>query len=252
VACSDNFVVRCHGTDLTAAEVRNSCERLRIQLQTTWLGAASTNPWSPRCEVVLHGSRSAYQQAVGRGASQTTGSSLIRFANRRVVVRRIDLAPAAGGSASALAHEMTHVVLADRFQGRQPPRGADGGIATLSDHAEMQALHERDLRRARSSGTSFPLPDLLGLEQCSTYDQFATFYGQSLSLVEFLVRQDSPEQFVAFLELAMMQGYDQALRQTYRMENVAHLERRWRQHALAEANAPTVARSVSLSSPPSP
>jgi hypothetical protein len=195
--------------------------------------------------VVVHASHARYQQAVGRGAAQTSGSSFIRFERNQAVVRRIDLAPAAEGRGSALAHELTHVIIADRFRGRQLPRWADEGIATLSDRAEKQALHERDLKHALSNGTSFPLAELLDLERCATYEQFATFYGQSLSLVGFLVERDSPERLMAFVETAMAQGYDHALRRTYGIDSVAQLDRAWRERALQEANSPAADQAVS-------
>jgi hypothetical protein len=252
VAYSDSFVVRSYRSDLPAAKLLPSCERLRTELQTIWLGKISAEAWRPRCEVVLHASRESYQQAVGRGAGQTSGSSMIRFERQQPSLRRIDLASNAQGSGSALAHELTHVIIADRFRGRQPPRWADEGIATLSDRAEKQALHERDLQHALSNGTSLPLTELLSLERCSTYEQFATFYGQSLSLVGFLVEQDSPERFIAFVDVAMSKGYDYALRRTYGIDSVAQLDRAWRERALKDANSPAIIQAVSLHQTGSP
>jgi hypothetical protein len=133
----------------------------------------------------------------------------------------------------ALAHELTHVVLADRFAGRQPPRWADEGIALLADSAEKQRLHERDCQCALRRGDAIPLVELLQLERCSSCAQVAAFYGQSRSLVAFLVRLGTPVQFVDFVERAMTQGHDSALRQTYGIESVAQLDRRWRESALS-------------------
>ena len=44
-------------------------------------------------------------------------------------------------------------------------------------------------------------------------DRVGTFYGQSVSLAEFLVDRRKPTQFVDFIELATSRGYDFALRQ---------------------------------------
>lgn len=91
------------------------------------MGDNSYVEWDPRCEVVVHESRAAYQRAVGAGSERTYGSSLIRFTQDRVAVRRIDVLPNAEGQLAALPHELVHVVLADRFSGRQPPRWVDEG-----------------------------------------------------------------------------------------------------------------------------
>ncbi len=251
VACSEHFVIRCYQPGKSATELLKTCERLRVQLQTTWIGKAPAAPWRPRCEVVLHASRQSYAQAVGRGAAQTSGSSLIRFRGEQVATRRIDLSPAVPGKSSALAHELTHVVLADCFQGRQPPKWLDEGIATLSDSAEKQALHERDFRRALGAGTTFALAELITLDHCSSYDQYATFYGQSLSVVDYLVRQGTPERVVAFADLAMREGYDQALQRVYGIENLARLDGLWRERAVAALPASTAAIPASLQRPDS-
>ena len=49
---------------------------------------------------------------------------------------------------TALPHELTHLILADRFSPRQVPRWSDEGMAVLADPAEKQRLHLRDLRQA--------------------------------------------------------------------------------------------------------
>ena len=48
---------------------------------------------------------------------------------------------------------MTHVVLADLLNGRQPPRWADEGMAILADTRDKQLLHERDLTAAVAGRT---------------------------------------------------------------------------------------------------
>ncbi|MBW3601063.1 MAG: hypothetical protein KY475_27820, partial [Planctomycetes bacterium] len=237
VASSSNFIIRSHPGDPSASELLKTCQQLREQLQATWLGDVSPAPWRPRCEVVVHGSRASYQQAVGRGAGQSYGSSLIKFGSRQVVTRRIDLLPGAGGEVSALAHELTHVVLADHFRGRQPPRWVDEGVATLADASEKRRLHHRDCHYALHSGTAFPLNELFRLERCSSYDQAAAFYGQSLSLVGYLVEHGTPLRFLAFVDLAMERGYDHALREIYNIDGPTDLERRWREYAFAPGNS---------------
>jgi hypothetical protein len=132
-----------------------------------------------------------------------------------------------------LAHELAHVGLADRFGGRQPPRWVDEGVATLADNWEKRRLHLRDCQYALSAGTAFPLPTLLTLKTCASAEQAAAFYGQSMSLVHFLVEREAPERFLSMIELALEKGYDHALRETYGVADVSDLEQRWREFAMA-------------------
>lgn len=234
-AASESFVVRSYASGPDAQQLLARCRKLRREIEQAWLGDARKGPWRPRCEVVLHASRASYAAAVGRGSAQTTGSSLVEFSYGRPVLRRIDLLVDESNRTNALGHELSHMVLGVHFHGRRIPRWADEGIAVLADAAEKQTLHQRDLHDALQSGSALRLGDLLTLQQFSSSDQVAAFYGQSLSLVCFLAERESPERLVTFLERAMETGYDRALRDVYAIEGVAHLERLWRSEALASA-----------------
>jgi hypothetical protein len=249
VVNSDQFVVRTYVGGPAANELLDACEQLRKDLQETWIEQTRQIPWRPRCEVVVHASRAGYQQAVGRGSGQTYGSSLIRFSRGQVVVRRIDLLPNAEGRATALPHELAHVVLADRFQGCQPPRWADEGVATLADDCEKRRLHLRDCQYALHAGTAFPLSELLRLEHCSSRDQMAAFYGQSVSLVSFLIECDTPASFLSFVELAADKGYDRALREIYGIDSVTTLQYRWRDFAMAPPKREDTTRLTAFERP---
>jgi hypothetical protein len=238
-ANSASFVVRSYQGGPPADEVLQRCRHLRLELQRVWLGAASGDAWRPTCDVVLHATRGNYLQAVGRGGGQTLGSSFVEFTKGRIASRRIDLLVDQQGHISALPHELTHVVLADQFGGRQPPRWIDEGIATMADSVEKRTLHQRDCRSALRDGTALRVIDLLRLEQFTAPQQVPAFYGQSLSLVRFLAEQDEPKRIVEFADAALEQGYDRALQQHYAIEDVAALERHWRDYAQKSTKAQT-------------
>lgn len=224
---SRDFVVCSYRGGPSPGTVAERCCSTRRQLHARWLSDRAIQPWKPRCRIVVHATRAGYLNAVGRGAAQTSGSSLIRFDGSRIVERRIDLLADGGGDLPALAHELTHVVLADRFGGRQPPHWADEGIALLSDSAEKQALHRRDCQLALHRETALRLAEIVRLERFTSGEEAAAFYGQSLSLVDFLVRQAGPARFLTFVETGMDNGYDRALRQYYDIDGLADLERQW-------------------------
>lgn len=233
VCQSASFQVRSVPGGPAAEDVLKHCERLRSELQRLGLGGETQEPWRPRCEVVVHATRGSYLHAVGRGGGQTSGSSLIRFDQGRVRTRRIDLLMDKQTDLPALPHELTHVVLADRFRGKQPPRWLDEGIATMADSLEKKKLHHRDCQQALRTGTALRLIDVLRLEQFTSAQQVPAFYGQSLSLVHFLSAKDGPGRVVDFVAAAIHQGYDRALKTYYGIDSVATLEQEWREFAAA-------------------
>jgi hypothetical protein len=184
----------------------------------------------------LHADRQSYLAAVGVPAAETAGSSLVRRTAKGIAERRIDLrGDRADYLTAALPHELTHVILADRFAGRQLPRWANEGMAILADPAEKRELHRRDLISGCTQGTLIRLSELLALDGYPPADRWPVFYGQSVSLVEYLVDLATSRQFAIFLEHAYEGGFDQALRRNYGIRDVDELDRRWRASLRATA-----------------
>lgn len=231
---SSNFTVHSSSSQHDARQAAALCEQWRSRLQRYWCGQASDQAWSPQCELVIHAGRPEYLAAVGAGGSTSYGSSLIDFGrDKRVSRRRIDVRGDGGLGLAALPHEMTHLVLADLLDGRQPPRWADEGMALLADTREKQLLHERDLAHGLASGRAFRLAELLAIETYPHASRVPAFYGQSVSLTAFLALRGNPARFVEFLRRNQEDGYDEALRQVYAINGVAELERLWRENRTA-------------------
>lgn len=229
VSASSSFVVRSYRGGPAAESMLAECRRLKREFDELWFPASETTPWSPRCEVVLHGARASYLAAVGRGGGMTRGSSLLEFQGARIVTRRIDLLIDDDHEATALRHELMHVVLAGHFK-QSLPRWVDEGLATLADPAEKRRRHRDDLDYALQTETQMPLIRLLALEQVRSSEELAVFYGQSLSVVQFLVQRRGRDEFVRFVRAALDRGYDRALRETYEIDGIAHLQRLWHRH----------------------
>jgi hypothetical protein len=227
VAGSTNFAVFSSSGGHDACEVAALCERWRERLHGFWCGGTEPWQWTPRCVIVVHATKQEYLAAVGAGAAQTLGTSSIRFNGSRVKSRRIDLLGEPGEELSALAHEMTHVLFADLFEGRQPPRWVDEGVAILADDAAKQELHQRDLIRGLERRCAFRCAELITLVDYPGPERIPAFYGQSASLVSFLARRDDPATFVRFVQRSMQQGYDRALREVYHIDGLAEMETLW-------------------------
>ena len=105
----------------------------------------------------------------------------------RITARRIDLLEESTDYLSAaLPHELTHVVLKDRFASKILPRWADEGMAILADTEAKQKRHERDLQsRDLRYQTTFRAAELFLMEEYPPANRFGTFYGQSASLTDF-------------------------------------------------------------------
>lgn len=224
-----NFQVCCERSFAPAQQLARHAESLRAIARSKWLGEESVEAWNPRCQIVLHSDQRSYVAAVGRGSERTVGSSLVKVDNGRILSRRIDLV---GGQtaflSAALPHELTHVVVSDRFKSTPLPRWADEGIAILADPESKKARHFNDLREALANGTAFHAAALLTMDDYPRADRFGAFYGQSASLTEFLVKRKDPQQFVEFIERSHVVGHETALQECYGIAGVAELHRQWR------------------------
>jgi hypothetical protein len=215
-------------------EIARLAEQLRRELREGWLPASTADHWIPTCQIVVHANRKSYLAAVGPGGERTVGSSLVGQLNGRITGRRIDLvAGAAEGPLAALAHELTHVVLNDRFTAGNLPRWVDEGIAILADSPDKRRRHRIDLERSLEQ-RQLSLPELL-LNDAPMPERAAAFYAQSASLAEYLIHRRTPEEFLVFVESVGERGYDGALREHYGISNVGQLEWQWRQHVKSTA-----------------
>jgi hypothetical protein len=231
-ATSANFVVRNFHASHDARQVAEHCEQWRSKLQKYWI-AEQQDAWQTKCEVVVHANSSSYLAVVGAGGRQTFGSSLVKFSSGKQITRRlIDFRGDSVHGLAAVPHEMTHVVLADLLDGRQPPRWADEGMAILADSHEKQLLHERDLTHGLANRTAFRVAELVTMDSYPHPSRMATFYGQSASLTACLAKRDDPARFVEFLRRSLDDGYDKALRDVYHLDNIAELEQLWRDQRL--------------------
>lgn len=226
------FRVFCRANCADVKRLPEACEALRRQLQETWLGSASSD-WSPRCDVVLHPTVASYDRELGPASRQSSGCTSIDIKKGLVLKRRIDLrADADDWLISALPHELTHVVLAEKFATKQIPRWADEGMAILSEPSARQAVRRSAMERALGKAPRFTAGELIALTEYPAGAQRDAFYGQSASLVAFLIERDSPERFLEFVERGQKQGFERALAEVYAIRSLAELDSHWRPQLL--------------------
>ena len=233
VAETKHFQICTVSNSDTAARIADRAEKLRRELGSKWLGKTWSAAWTAKCQIVVHPDQRAYISAVGRASERTAGSSLVKVSKGQITERRIDLIDARECTPTALPHELTHILLRDRFLAKEPPRWADEGVASLADSPTKQHQHYEDLQRALSHRTTFHAASLMTMEKYPTRDEWPVYYGQSISMVQFLVARKSAAHFVDFIEQATIHGYDTALESCYGIPNVAALNRQWGQHMQA-------------------
>jgi hypothetical protein len=238
-----NFRILSYGTAPVNAETAAACERLRDGLTRKWLPDVELDTWTPKCQLLLHPNNASYVREVGEGGRTTVASSLVDRKAGRICLRRIDVrATHADWQDTALGHELAHVVLADQFIDQELPRWIDEGMAVLADSHDRREGHQRTLKQAVALGTQFRLAELLSLSDYPAAERWGTFYGQSASLVEYLVEQQGHRRFVEFAELAAADGCEDALRRVYGV-GIGELERRWQRRLAAPASPAATANS---------
>lgn len=229
---SANFRICTQGAELKLDELPAMCESLRSILQDTWLGRNDAPIWSPRCDVIVHPTLAGYTRALGTSAGNSVGCATMKLDGGRVVGRRIDIRlDADNWMSDALPHELTHVVIADRFCHRRIPPWADEGIGVLSESRTKQTVRARALQAARTRGHVFTLKELVTLNRFPSPNYRDAFYGQSASLVQVLLqRGEQPARLLDFVERAMDHGYDRAARDIYGLDGMDALCEEARNH----------------------
>jgi len=95
-----------------------------------------------------------------------------------------------------------------------------------------------------------PLDHLLNLKHYPAADRWGLFYGQSASIVRYLLQTGTPAQLLEFAELQRSHGVNMALRDVYRLQGVAELDRQWQTSLKNSREAPiTLIGFARISSP---
>ncbi len=227
MADTPNFRVHWCTSESNARELAEHCERMTAGFRKSWLGIDRASPWAPRCEIVVHNEMNSYVGFLGPGSEQTSGCATIRLDEGRVVFRRIDLrADSHDWRTESLPHELTHVVLADRFSMRRMAPWADEGIAMLSESQGKLERRMAELRRVSAQGALFTARGLVGVRASPQPSSRVAFYGQSVALVSVLLERGTRDQLLRFAEASQVDAPEAALRDVYGTGGWAEVEQR--------------------------
>jgi hypothetical protein len=227
-AASTNFVVR-GASPARGRVIREHAESLRCELFAKLFAKVDPTPWRPRCEIHVHATEEAFAAAVGGPPADVRGATSLEFSGEKVVLRRIDvMGDGAEVIPDAFNHELTHVVLADHFVHAAPPRWADEGLALLFDSAEKQRRHEADFQEARRRGLAWSAAELVAMEDYpADGSRTRVFYGQSASLVRWMIGRRDAATFVRFLDDLPVVGMEAALDRHYAVGSLDSVSSAW-------------------------
>jgi hypothetical protein len=242
-----------HQDNELAEQVLTTAEVTRAAVCRKWLQAEVA--WSQPCQIYVHPTAESYHRQSGMPASAPGHSdydadkhdaSNIHY--RRVFVR----ADHAHMLTAILPHEVTHVVLNGQVGRKVLPRWADEGMAVLSEPFSRIAMHLDPLPAGYQEGRAIPLLELFAIESYpSDRSKVATFYGQSVCLVEFLTTVHGPAAFTAFMRDANQSGEESSLKKHYGM-SIGELEKKLRNWIVNERMPTLLANRSELTQPALP
>ncbi len=229
-----SFRVRYTSDRELAESLAKAAEAQRKIIFERWSGPPAS-AWGPKCEIIIHPTAEAYAKATGRTAG-STGTATVQLTNGRATERKVHLrADDPAMAANALPRELTHVVLADLFPDKPPPKWAAEGMAILAGSPEESSRYLRTLPRCARDGDWFGLAQLMELKDFPA-EKITGFYCQSVSLTDHLIRAAGNERnFTIFLRDSQRYGTAQALKRQYGLDGPQALEAAWKRAALETA-----------------
>ena len=231
VAATQNFHIHHRGAVSVKRlqQLADHLETRRHTIGTTWLGSEFASHWSVTCDVFLHQTDAQYEQH-SRMPAETVGYARLKVGRGKVWLRRLDLRWQTEGQKTfdVASHELTHIVLAERFCWRQIPRWADEGIAIASETGERPERLSRVLLDAAEAGRLFSIRELLTAHSYPGDRQMADlFYAQSASLVKYLAETHSYEHVLRLADASTTHEVTSAISATTTARDATYLGQRW-------------------------
>ena len=215
-----------HSNEELARKIATVAERTRKAQAKKWIDdKAAESVWSPVCDIFVYPDLRSYTEATGQ-TDVSPGFSTVGQQDGRIVDRRINIhADNARLLTAVLPHEVTHIVIADVFPDRPIPLWADEGIALLSEPDAEQRLRSATPEAELKRGRLFRLHDLMTMDYPAG-EHWDLYFAQSTTLTRYLVEKTSPREFVQYLKISSVSGYEKPLKSTFGIADFAELERR--------------------------
>ncbi len=215
---SDHFRIFYKQDKRQALKAAIVAEKSRLDISKKWFG--SPPEWRNKCDIyltesVLHMTESGNDQALGHTNLTFENGETIRI----IIFVRVDLDIVWN---DILPHEISHAIIGSHFN-REMPRWIDEGMA---GQAESSYQLKVAYRKAFRSERRFNLETLMNIHGYPDGAYIDLYYGQSITLVRYLVRLKGEKTFVAFIHSAHKNGMKDALLKHYNL-TFAEAEELW-------------------------
>lgn len=218
--------VKHRGADALAQSIAKVMGQYRQTITAKWFGPSGAE-WTPKCEITIHSSASAFASATGL-SPQATGRAEVSLENGSITSRRIDLrADDPTILEIALPRELAHIVMAELFPSKPPPRWAEEALAIHSTNAAEVSRYLQAATRLAADGQLPTAQELLASTGFPAADRITGFYVASVGIADFLIEKKGDRAFAAFLTDSQRYGIENALRRQYNL-TPAQLESAWR------------------------
>jgi hypothetical protein len=208
-------------------------EQSRSKSLQKWFGEQEEK-WQPACEIFLHATTQEYTRETNKPAN-SPGHSTVTMEGDRVISRRIDLhCDEPTMMAQRLPHETTHVVLVGKFGDKPLPRWADEGLAVMAEPREQIERYLAKLQDCRKARQLFYFNKMLEMQDYPEPRRVDAFYCESVSLVEFLIREKDAFTLTKFLRDGQHNGFEAAAKTHYGFASLNDMQQSWEKYAFGQ------------------
>jgi hypothetical protein len=135
---------------------------------------------------------------------------------------------------TTLPHEMGHIIFREfvGFNNYAVPRWLDEGVASYQEKG-MRAIADKLVKEAIKNNNFINLERLTGMnpQLMSDTGLVNLFYMESLSLIDFLVKEYGSDNFVLFCQgLRDKQDLERAINYAYPFRNIKELDKGWQKY----------------------
>ncbi|MBF0479847.1 MAG: hypothetical protein HQL26_10225 [Candidatus Omnitrophica bacterium] len=185
--------------------------------------------WDQRALIYIYADQKNFMQKTGQPAWSSGGSADHSYLlKNRVIVTYVQ---ADGFIDGVLPHEITHLVMRDFWgTGKDFPQWFDEGMAQLNETHKRDDVNRIFPKIIKIQGY-IPIQVLQKMDVYRETDKnaVAIFYGQSLSMVDFMIKIYGADQFAYFCRQLRDGGsFEESLRRAYpAFSSLEEFEKKW-------------------------
>ncbi|HOX07543.1 MAG TPA: hypothetical protein PK280_14170 [Planctomycetota bacterium] len=223
-----------HHNEKLAAQVLQSAEYYLDKI-SSGLALPERELWAGQCPIYIYRNQEEYRAATkqeewsgGVYSLETRGSAMLSQK-----ISTFQTAPKL--MANVLPHEIAHLAFMSSIKyGRKFPLVLHEGVATFNEPAFRRSYFDGVLKAALKTDSAFPVDEVFKMTKYP--EKTDLFYGQGLSMVEYLVAARGAETFYKFAQDIDTLGVTGALNRTYGFKDLDEFERFWKTNAAAPKN----------------